>query len=597
MRPAVYGGEYAQPGAEFGYLTAEGLPIYCARHPAAGTAHGTVLLCGTFGLEIAYAALVWTRWARRAAQAGWDAIRFDWRGTGESGGEFREVTVAAWEDDLRRVHGFARQRRRGPVVLMGLRAGCLVAANAFAAGLGDALVLWEPPASGRAYVMEVLRRKIAADYVIGTGRKTRDEYLADLASGGALEVEGFTWSSGFCQSLLTMESAIPPTQRPSLSIGRQTHPMPGLPFWQDGYAKQSAVAPWFEATVGFLAGLGSNSTDEHSEPTMAPSKLSIAPVSGLETNLAEQASFASQPRVVLTWRHDGLDLVATHHAPSRPSRLALVLTSFARVPRHGHGGLATRICQQVAAAGVHAFRVDQAALGDAMGDLPDVSNAWSAAVREGALLAPTLGTLSDLAERFGIEKFFLGGHCAGALTAIYAPLVEPKIAGIVLLEPEFFSDDARPADGTADGQSPAAAAGTPVAGAVSRARQAGKALAKRVLGNQSPIWRFSPVSPNTIREARVVRRLTMNEKLAAAWRAVVEKQLPALVVMAQGRPHEVFFLRAHQAALDAACKSSQVGDSVRHIGIPATNHAFSTGEAVERIALAVTDWLCQQWPK
>ncbi len=572
----------AQTGDEtFGYLATQGAPIYCAIHATAGAARGTVLLCSTFGLETTHAAIVWTRWARRLAEAGWDAIRFDWRGTGESGGEFRDATLAAWEEDLRRVYAFALQRRRGPIVVMGLRAGALVAAHAFAVGLGDALVLWEPPASGRAYVMQVLRRKIAADYVLGNSqaRKTRDEYLAELESGAAVEVEGFTWTPEFCRSLLSSELPKASTERPSLSITKQTHALPRPPFWEESPTLLPDVSAWFSATLAFLAGLGAGGEG-------STGGAGAAAGNRVEARLSQQTSLGSEPRATLTWQHDGLGVVATHHPPARPSQVAVLFTSFGQVPRCGHGGLATRMCRQIAAEGVHGFRVDLPGLGDSQGELPEDSDAWRMAVRDGSMLNSLLGAIKHVAERFGIEKFLVGGHCAAALTAIYAHLVDPRIVGLILLEPEFFAGAPQLTESAPDDQGL-------IAGAVTHACQVGKTLARRVLASQSLLWRLAPVPQQAIREAMTVRRRNMNTKLAAAWQGVVDKQIPALVITAEGRLHEVFFLRAHEAALRTA--NDGAGRWVQQTRIPETNHGFTTGGAMGKIEATVRDWVRPRW--
>lgn len=588
-------GAVGQSVAElFGYLVEQGEPIYCAAHCTAVQPKGTVLLCGSFGLESTQAAIVWTSWARRLANAGWDAIRFDWRGTGESGGDFGDASLAGWDQDLRRVYSFARHRERGPVVLMGFRAGALLAANAFSATLGDALVLWEPPLSGQAYVMEVLRRKIAADYTLGGAQagKTRKDYLAELESGVPVEVEGFVWSPELCRSLLAAVLPDAPTERPRLSITRKTHPLPRPPFWEESPTLQPDVSAWFDATLDFLAHLELGSRSIANRPETASEGLQERRTAsaGARTSpcIVPEASFGHDARSILTWPHEGLELLATHHRPKQPSGVAMLCTSFGPVPRCGHAGLATRICRQAAAAGIHAFRVDLPALGDSQGELSGDSAAWRAAVREGSMIDAVIGSIRHIAERFGIEKFLMAGHCAAALTAVYAYRVERRIVSLLLLEPEFHGE-ARPMADTGTDEPGV------LVGAVARVREAGKNLAQRVLATRSPAWRLSPISQSAVQEAMWKRRLTINMNMATAWRSIVENRVPALVITAEGRPHEFFFLRAHAAALSARVDGSAGASSVQHLRLPETNHGFTTGRAIEKIELAVHDWLHQSW--
>ena len=83
-----------------GYLKIGDGALYFVHHKAQGEARGTVILCGPIALEASRVALVWTRWARTLVSAGWNAVRFDWRGSGESAGRFSSMTLRDWESDL-----------------------------------------------------------------------------------------------------------------------------------------------------------------------------------------------------------------------------------------------------------------------------------------------------------------------------------------------------------------------------------------------------------------------------------------------------------------------------------------------------------------
>ncbi len=179
------------------YIDVHEEQLYCVHHVPAGSARGMVLLAGPFPSERPYSYIPWIRWARFLAANGYSALRFDYRGAGESTGLFENVCFTAWFEDLMIL---GRQLKAkfpaAPLALHGLGLGALLSAFAFEQGLGDALLLWSPPASGREVLREALLRRLAADFVVNrnTPRKTFEDYVSDLQSGGVLNVEGYRWS-------------------------------------------------------------------------------------------------------------------------------------------------------------------------------------------------------------------------------------------------------------------------------------------------------------------------------------------------------------------------------------------------------------------
>ncbi|QSQ27177.1 alpha/beta hydrolase [Pyxidicoccus parkwayensis] len=195
-----------------GYLTQGEHSLYFVHHRAPGGSRAAVLLVGPLGLERAHAYIVWTRWARHLASRGVDALRLDYRGCGESTGRFEDMTLPRWEEDVRAGLDYLRRECPGvPVVLHGLRLGALLAARVFQQERAEGLLLWDPPESGRAHLMEVLRRKVAADNLEGTGgtARSREDYVAELEAGGFMEVEGFPWSRGLWRSAESYDLALP----------------------------------------------------------------------------------------------------------------------------------------------------------------------------------------------------------------------------------------------------------------------------------------------------------------------------------------------------------------------------------------------------
>jgi hypothetical protein len=179
-----------------GYLDHGGVQLYYVLHASVGTCRGRVLLAGPFASERHSSYVPWVRWARFLARHGYEVMRFDYRGVGESTGAFESMTCSSWQEDIRFAAGWLASRTpECPLVLHGLELGGLLAARAFAQGSGNALLLWSPPNSARDLLLDGLRQKLFIDYTSGSGkRRAREEFIKELETGNCVEVGGFRWS-------------------------------------------------------------------------------------------------------------------------------------------------------------------------------------------------------------------------------------------------------------------------------------------------------------------------------------------------------------------------------------------------------------------
>jgi hypothetical protein len=253
------------------YLDFRADRIYCVFHAAVGNRRGGVLIAPPFGRERmdSYTAIV--TWARRLAATGFDVVRFDYRATGESTGRFDAIDLHAWLEDVQFVAGVFAQRLHGaPLMLQGIRFGAVLAAARFAAGQGDAMLLWEPPGHGKDLLFEVLRGKLLEDMALGvTGaRKTRDTYISDLLAGQIVEVDGHPWTRGLWESAQQFALTLPgpAEQRPWQSIQLVKNPklravaaaapwkvpIPSPPFWKDHPDLVPDLADLFEVASRWL---------------------------------------------------------------------------------------------------------------------------------------------------------------------------------------------------------------------------------------------------------------------------------------------------------------------------------------------------------
>ena len=82
-----------------GYVESRGSQIYSVLHGVADPI-ARVLLVGPFASERFASYVPWVRWARYLASRRIEALRFDYRGVGESAGTFEDASF----DEIGRAH-------------------------------------------------------------------------------------------------------------------------------------------------------------------------------------------------------------------------------------------------------------------------------------------------------------------------------------------------------------------------------------------------------------------------------------------------------------------------------------------------------------
>lgn len=158
--------------------------------PEVGTATGVAVLCGPLGREGANALWAMQAAADQLAERGVAALRFAYAGTGDSAGSLDDPgQVTEWVDSIGEAVAFARRSVVGPVVLIGMRMGALLAAEAVSRGTPvDGLVQWDPCGSGRAF-FRVEQTLLAAGYgaaQIGDGSVAGPAFLFSAETVGDL---------------------------------------------------------------------------------------------------------------------------------------------------------------------------------------------------------------------------------------------------------------------------------------------------------------------------------------------------------------------------------------------------------------------------
>jgi len=146
--------------------------------------------------------------ARELSHNGIAALRFDYRGCGDSPGEFEAFSLSDWLDDIAAAKQTLQEAVPGvPVGIHGVRIGASLALKAALADSEWAFaVLWEPVVSGRTYVEQELRKKLMKEMMtFGERRSTREGLLAELEAGRVIDFDGYPFSPRLYRELTALD--------------------------------------------------------------------------------------------------------------------------------------------------------------------------------------------------------------------------------------------------------------------------------------------------------------------------------------------------------------------------------------------------------
>jgi alpha/beta superfamily hydrolase len=239
-------------------------PLFGVHHPprAAGRRPG-VVICPPFGQESLRAHRSLRELATRLADAGFPALRFDYRGSGDSAGEPEEARLEGWVEDVSvAVEEMRESTGEGRVALAGLRLGAAAAVlGAHRVGGVEALVLWEPVVDGAAHLVEL--------------RRAQAEWVDDHAPGAATapdEVLGFTLPAGLAADIgglrLDPTSSVPSRRTLVVASGEggtrlwegragvEQRVVPPAPVWlhAEGMSRVLVPGALIEAVVAWVEG-------------------------------------------------------------------------------------------------------------------------------------------------------------------------------------------------------------------------------------------------------------------------------------------------------------------------------------------------------
>lgn len=186
------------------FLSAPTSELFAVFHRPKPSTKLPLLLCHPFGEEKLWTHRVFVTFARQLVREGHPVLRFDYRGNGDSPGDFSASSVESMLADVDAAIDWLKERTAQPHVgLLGLRFGATIAA--FAAEKRrdvSCLVQWAPIVDGSRYLQELLRINLGTQLAVYREiRIDREELAAALARGESVNVDGYEISQQMAAQL------------------------------------------------------------------------------------------------------------------------------------------------------------------------------------------------------------------------------------------------------------------------------------------------------------------------------------------------------------------------------------------------------------
>lgn len=422
-RPVVF---HCDAGACVGWFHA-GLP---PRRRAA------VVLCRPLGYEVLCTYRTYTELAERLSAAGFDVLRFDYHGTGDSaGGDADPQRVQSW---LASIHAAVDTARRlsgtNDVALFGVRFGATLAAHAAAERGGvRTLAMWAPCASGRAFAREMRAAELGRNLESGApgmealGMHYTPETLAAMGRLDAMKI-----AAAPARDVLVIGRDDMPGEGPLPRRLRDLGATVTYAAWP-GYAGMMVVEP-HEAV------LASDTIDSIVQWLGARHPRMASDTARLPT-LPWPGSFTSGPvveRPVAFGADGGLfGMLAEPSAKPTHTDTAVLMLNVGGNYRIGPNRNYVKAARELAVAGYRTLRFDVSGIGDSR---TEAGFSGDSMYRDRATV--DVSAAIDMLAARGCTRFFLMGICSGSYLAFQTALKDARVNGIMLTNSRLLEWDA-----------------------------------------------------------------------------------------------------------------------------------------------------------
>jgi exosortase A-associated hydrolase 2 len=185
--------------------------FYVLHVPAVSRTRGVVLFVHPFAEEMNKSRRMVATQARALAQQGFVVLIPDHYGCGDSEGDFGDAEWGVWVEDLRLAASWLQERYDAPLVLWGLRTGCLLISELIQHHgiVPQRCLFWQPVTNGEQYLTQFLRLRIAAGMLAGE-KESAKGLRQCLSDGQPLEVAGYRLPPAVAEPLAKARLACPP---------------------------------------------------------------------------------------------------------------------------------------------------------------------------------------------------------------------------------------------------------------------------------------------------------------------------------------------------------------------------------------------------
>lgn len=567
---------------------------FCIFHPPGGEyLRGAVLYVHPFAEEMNKSRRMAALQARALSQAGHAVLQIDLHGCGDSSGDFGEASWDGWVEDVVRAARWLRHHCPcAPLWLWGLRAGCLLAAEAARRLDGPPchFLFWAPPAAGRPLLQQFLRLKAAGEMTGGGARAAMEELRRRREAGLPVEVAGYRLAPALMAGLEGAELRPPPGAAPSggrsrvvwfelsprvemppsaaasaalAAWGRAGHEvrdrrLQGPAFWQTPEIEEAPAL--LEATLAALA---------EGSPALTTPRIAPPDASGAAEDRARlpdtPAASAEEP---LSIDCGGEALLGILHRSRADADTAVLVIVGGPQYRAGSHRQFVRLARRLSAAGHPVLRFDVRGMGDSGGAMRGFEETGD----------DIRAAIDALQQRLpAVRRVVLWGLCDGAAAALLYrhATADARVRGVAALNPWV--------------RSPATEARTLLRHYYTeRVRQPGfwrKLLSGRVAAGavNELLHRVRAASASGMPTAQDT---PFQQRMALGWKSLDGRVL--LILSGEDYTAREFL---ELAARDEAWRAHLRDPRLLRHDLPGADHTFSTpgaGAAVEQLTL---DWL------